>query len=168
MELLWRVVTSFGRKTLIISRVGKDSVSPIKIPFHPSFEILHLAVRTSGRMNVENRWASFRKHFSAEVWLVEATSEWGLEKVEIRGHALGLEEGLSEAKLSCPLPIPVFSVFPDLVVFPASWSGADASHLPALNTSSTHALHCFRPICSIIRPPQIQIKCYWQSSKFWR
>ncbi len=54
-ELLWRVVTSFGRKTLIISRVGKDSVSPIKIPVHPSFEILHLAVRTSGRMNVENR-----------------------------------------------------------------------------------------------------------------
>ena len=39
------------------------------------------------------------------------------------------------------------SVFPDFVVFPASWSGADASHIPALNTSSTHALHCFRTFC---------------------
>ena len=45
-------------------------------------------------------------------------------------------------------------MFPDFVVFPASWSGADASHLPALNPSSTHALHCFRPICSIIRLPR--------------
>ena len=59
----------------------------------------------------------------------------GSENYEIRGHALGLEEGLSEAKLSCPLPIPVFSVSPDFVVFPASWSGADASHTSALNTS---------------------------------
>ena len=55
-----------------------------------------------------------------------------------------MEEGLSEAKLSCPLPIPVFSVSPDFVVFPASWSGADASHTSALNTSSTHLLRGFR------------------------
>ena len=66
------------------------------------------------------------------------------EKVEIRGYALGSEEGLFEAEPSSSLLIPGFSVFPDFVVFPASWSGADASHIPALNTSSTSALHCFR------------------------
>ena len=70
-----------------------------------------------------------------------------LGKSRNQGHALGLEEGLSEAKPSCPLPIPAFSVFPDFVVFPASWSGADASHIPALNTSSIHPLHCFRTFC---------------------
>ena len=32
-------------------------------------------------------------------------------------------------------------------VFPASWSGADVSHIPALNTSSIHPLHCFRTFC---------------------
>ena len=70
-----------------------------------------------------------------------------MEKVEIRGYALGSEEGLSEAKPSSSLLIPGFSVFPDFVVFPASWSGADATHIPALNTSSTSALHCFRTFC---------------------
>ena len=56
---------------------------------------------------------------------------------------------MSEAEPSSSLLIPAFSVFPDFVVFPASWSGTDASHIPALNTSSTSALHCFRPIYSI-------------------
>ena len=70
-----------------------------------------------------------------------------MEKVEIRGHALGAEERVSEAEPSSSLLIPGFSVFPDFVVFPASWSGADASHIPALNTSSTSALHCFRTFC---------------------
>ena len=60
---------------------------------------------------------------------------------------MGSEEGLSEAKPSSSLLIPGFSVFPDFVVFPASWSGADATHIPALNTSSTSALHCFRTFC---------------------
>ena len=71
-----------------------------------------------------------------------------MEKVEIRGHALGAEERVSEAEPSSSLLIPGFSVFPDFVVFPASWSGADASHIPALNTSSTHALLCFRTFYS--------------------
>ena len=70
-----------------------------------------------------------------------------MEKVEIRGHALGSEERVSEAEPSSSLLIPGFSVFPDFVVFPASWSGADATHIPALNTSSTSALHCFRTFC---------------------
>ena len=131
-------------KSRHIFQLGKSSVSPIKIPSHPTFEIPHLFVWTPGRMNPENSGASFRKRFSAGVWVVEATSECGLEKVEIRGHALGLEEGLSETKPSCPLPIPAFSVFPDFVVFPASWSGGDASHTSALNTSSTHLLRGFR------------------------
>ena len=60
---------------------------------------------------------------------------------------MGSEERLSEAKPSSSLLIPGFSVFPDFVVFPASWSGADATHIPALNTSSTSALHCFRTFC---------------------
>ena len=67
-----------------------------------------------------------------------------MEKVEIRGHALGAEERVSEAEPSSSLLLPGFSVFPDFVVFPASWSGADASHIPALITSSTSELHCFR------------------------
>ena len=54
---------------------------------------------------------------------------------------------VSEAEPSSSLLIPGFSVFPDFVVFPASWSGADATHIPALNTSSTSALHCFRTFC---------------------
>ena len=66
-----------------------------------------------------------------------------MEKVEIRGHALGAEERVSEAEPSSSLLIPGFSVFPDFVVFPASWSGADASHIPALNTSSITSLRCF-------------------------
>ena len=70
-----------------------------------------------------------------------------MEKIEIRGHALGAEERVSEAEPSSSLLIPGFSVFPDFVVFPASWSGADATHIPALNTSSTSALHCFRTFC---------------------
>ena len=70
-----------------------------------------------------------------------------MEKVEIRGHALGAEESVSEAEPSSSLLIPGFSVSPDFVVFPASWSGADASHIPALNTSSIHPLHCFRTFC---------------------
>ena len=57
---------------------------------------------------------------------------------------MGSEERVSEAEPSSSLLIPGFSVFPDFVVFPASWSGADASHIPALNTSSTSAFHCFR------------------------
>ena len=76
-----------------------------------------------------------------------------MEKVEIRGYALGSEERVSEAEPSSSLLIPVFSVFPDFVVFPASWSGADASHIPALNTSSTSALHCFRPVYSLTVSP---------------
>ncbi len=60
---------------------------------------------------------------------------------------MGAEERVSEAEPSSSLLIPGFSVFPDFVVFPASWSGADASHIPALNTSSTSALHCFRTFC---------------------
>ena len=62
---------------------------------------------------------------------------------------MGSEERVSEAEPSSSLQIPAFSVFPDFVVFPASWSGADASHIPALNTSSTPALRCFRPVYSI-------------------
>ena len=76
-----------------------------------------------------------------------------MEKVEIRGHALGSEERVSEAEPSSSLLIPGFSVFPDFVVFPASWSGADASHIPALNTSSTSALHCFRMFDSTAGSP---------------
>ena len=60
---------------------------------------------------------------------------------------MGAEERVSEAEPSSSLLIPGFSVFPDFVVFPASWSGADATHIPALNTSSTSALHCFRTFC---------------------
>ena len=71
-----------------------------------------------------------------------------LGKIEIRGHALGSEERVSEAKPSSSLLIPGFSVFPDFVVFPASWSGADASHIPALNTLLIHSLRYFRPIYS--------------------
>ena len=66
---------------------------------------------------------------------------------------MGAEERVSEAEPSSSLLIPGFSVFPDFVVFPASWSGADASHIPALNTSSTPALRCFRSVYSITVSP---------------
>ena len=91
-----------------------------------------------------------------------------MEKVEIRGHALGAEERVSEAEPSSSLLIPGFSVFPDFVVFPASWSGADASHIPALNTASISALHCFRTFYSDSSSPTntdfllsfIRVTCY--------
>ena len=66
---------------------------------------------------------------------------------------MGSEERLSEAEPSSSLLIPDFSVFPDFVVFPASWSGADASHIPALNTSPTSALHCFRTFHQSVGSP---------------
>ena len=56
-----------------------------------------------------------------------------------------LAGGLSEAKPSCRLPVSAFSIVPDFVVILASWSGAEASHIIELNTSSITALHCFRP-----------------------
>ena len=54
-ELLRQFVTFFPQEEIKIPRLEKDSVSLIKVPFYPTFEILHLAVRTSGRLNVENR-----------------------------------------------------------------------------------------------------------------
>ena len=81
-----------------------------------------------------------------------------LGKVGIRGYALGSEERLSEAQPSSSLLTPGFSVSPDPVVFPASWSGADASHLSALNTSSAHLRSTvFVRIAQNMAPPQIQI-----------
>ena len=61
--LLRRTVTFLPQEEIKIPRLGKESVLPIKLHFHPSFEILHLAVGTSGRMNAENRgaiWGTFR------------------------------------------------------------------------------------------------------------
>ena len=127
-----------------MSRLGKDSVSPLKIPVHLSFEIPHLLVGIPGRMNPENSGASFRKRFSAEVWVVEATSECGLEELKICKYALNWASELFETKSSCPMPSFAFSVLADFLVLPASWSGADASHTSALNTSSTHLLRGFR------------------------
>ncbi len=66
---------------------------------------------------------------------------------------MGAGERVFEAKPSSSLLIPVFSVSPDPVVFPASWSGADASHLPALNTSSITARHCLRTFSRRLVPP---------------
>ena len=40
-----------------------------------------------------------------------------LRKIKIREHASKLAERLSEAKPSCSLPISVFSMFPDFVIF---------------------------------------------------
>ena len=42
------------------------------------------------------------------------------------------------------MPSFAFSVLADFLVLLASWSGADASHTSALNTSSTHLLRGFR------------------------
>ncbi len=101
-------------------------------------------MRTPGQMNPENSRASFRKRFSSEVWVVEATSESGLEELKICKYALNRASELSETKASCPMPGFAFSVLADLLVLPASWSGADASHTSELNTSSTHLLRDFR------------------------
>ena len=61
--LLRRTVTFLPQEEIKIPRLGKESVLSIKLHFHPSFEILHLAVGTSGWMNAENRgpiWDAFR------------------------------------------------------------------------------------------------------------
>ena len=127
-----------------ISQLRKGSVSPLKIPSHPTFEIPYLLVGTPGRMNPENRGAFFRKRFSTEVWVVEATSECGLEELKICRYALNWASELSETKASCPMLSFAFSVLADFLVLLASWSGADASHTSALNTSLTHLLRGFR------------------------
>ncbi len=55
-----------------------------------------------------------------------------LRKIKIREHALKLAERLSETKSSCSLPISVFNMFPDFVIFLVLWSGAEAcEHIPA-------------------------------------
>ena len=127
-----------------ISQLRKGSVSPLKIPSHPTFEIPYLLVGTPGRMNPENRGAFFRKRFSTEGWVVEATSECGLEELKICRYALNWASELSETKASCPMLSFAFSVLADFLVLLASWSGADASHTSALNTSLTHLLRGFR------------------------
>ena len=59
-----------------------------------------------------------------------------LRKIKIREHALKLAERLSETKSSCSLPISVFSMFPDFVIFLVLWSGAEAANIFPQNTSS--------------------------------
>ena len=59
-----------------------------------------------------------------------------LRKIKIREHALKLAERLSETKSSCSLPISVFSMFPDFVIFLVLWSGAEATNIFPQNTSS--------------------------------
>ena len=54
-ELLWRVVTFFLQEQINNFPAGKRFCFADKTPLSSRFEILHLAVRTSGRMNVENR-----------------------------------------------------------------------------------------------------------------
>ena len=59
-----------------------------------------------------------------------------LRKIKIREHALKLAERLSETKSSCSLPISVFNMFPDFVIFLVLWSGAEAANIFPQNTSS--------------------------------
>ena len=110
---------------------------PGKFPFDSTLKSC-ICWEPSGLKKPENSEAPFRNPFQCGGMGGRGDFGMRLGKSRNQGHALGLEEGLSEAKPSCPLPIPAFSVFPDFVVFPASWSGADASHIPALNTSSKH------------------------------
>ncbi len=116
---------------------------PGKFPFDSTLKSC-ICWEPSGLKKPENSEAPFRNPFQCGGMGGRGDFGMRLGKSRNQGHALGLEEGLSEAKPSCPLPIPAFSVFPDFVVFPASWSGDDASHTSALNTSSTHLLRGFR------------------------
>ena len=50
---------------------------------------------------------------------------------------------MSETKSSCRLLISAFSIVSDFIVFPASWSGADASHIPALKEISKRRFAVF-------------------------
>ena len=54
-ELLCRVVTFFPQEVIENLPAGKRFCFADKAPPSSRFEILHLAVRTSGRMNAENR-----------------------------------------------------------------------------------------------------------------
>ena len=150
--LLW---VSAGKSSFIVWRkssslvvyffwLGRGRLLSKKLPSLAAFLNAAFAGGPSVLSKTRKQRSAFSNPFSAGIWVVEATSEWGLEKVEIRDYALKSAGGLSEAKPSCRLLISVFSIVPDFVVFPASWSGADASHIPALNTSSIHPLRCFR------------------------
>ena len=66
--------------------------------------------------------------FNTKVWVVEATSECGLEELKICKYALNWASELSETKASCPMPSFAFSALADFLVLLASWSGAGASH----------------------------------------
>ena len=81
--------------------------------------------------------------FSAGVWLAEVTSGQGLEELKICKYALNCASELFETKLSCPMHSFVFSVLADFLVLLALWSGAEASHTHALNTSSTYCSSVF-------------------------
>ena len=61
-------------------RLTKLPVPPSKLPFHPTFEILHLPAGTF-RLEQNQKTAKrlFRKPFSTGVWVSEVTAE-GLEK----------------------------------------------------------------------------------------
>ena len=68
---------------------------------------------------------------------VGSFGDFGIElrKIKIREHASKLAERLSEAKPSCSLPISVFSMFPDFVIFLVLWSGAETADIFPQNTS---------------------------------
>ena len=66
---------------------------------------------------------------------VEANWEGGLEELKFGEMALNWATELSETKSMHPIANFAFSVRADFLVLPASWSGADASHTSALNTS---------------------------------
>ena len=68
-------------------------------------------------------------------------------KIEIREYALSWAMGLSETKASCPLPRFALSTFPDFVIFLVPWSGAEASHIPALNTFGIICSEVFGRFC---------------------
>ena len=59
-----------------------------------------------------------------------------LRKIKTREHVLKLAARMSEKKSSFPLPISVFSMFPDFVIFLVLWSGAEAANIFPQNTSS--------------------------------
>ena len=89
----------------------------------------------------------FRERVSRPIW----PSKLGLStgyRLEIRDYALESAGGSSEPKASYRLLISAFSIVPDFLVFAAPSPGAEATHTPVLNTSSTHPLHCFRTFYS--------------------
>ena len=102
-----------------------------------------MCVRTGGEKTSENRGANVSRTYSARRYGWHRLRSMRQEKLKIRDYALKLAGGLFETKSSCPLTISVLSIIPDLIVLLASWSGAEATRIHALNTSSTYSASVF-------------------------